>query len=172
MSSSSGPSQRHVSISSLVYSTLGTGLSLLPKEDKSGEEWTSVEARDDSDEEKEAGSKAEGREVPSGPEESSRPLHTSTISADDVQCEIEEENSRGAVDTASVLSRLYSDSLQQNKRLGFNSKSSAGSVSSSEQATLNKQESLSGDVFSPVVSKQLRIQMSKTASNERAKESR
>ena len=58
-------------------------------------------------------------------------------------------------------------SMQQNKtRLYFNLKSSAGSVSSSEQATLNKLESPMDDVFSSGIGRQLKCQIYKTISEQ------
>lgn len=59
---------------------------------------------------------------------------------------------------------LSSGSMQQNKgRLGFNLKSSAGSISSSEQATLDS------PVKEANIGKQLKGRISKTSINERAR---
>ena len=161
--------RRNTSISSLVYSTLGPGLSLLTQEDKSDEDWSVIETGGAPAERKHTEGDAEGSGLNSGPGETSRPLRSSTASAGDIHCDIVESRQNDAEeDTASILSRLYSDSIQKQKprkRLGFNSKSGAGSVSSSEHAILSKQDS-SEDVFYPVVSKQLKEQMSKASIHE------
>ncbi len=169
-SSSSGPSQRHSSISSLVFSTLAPGLSILPREEKSEDGgWAVIGAAAAEGTDKHT--TEEGRGLRSDPEETSRSpaSRSSNASVNDIHCEVEEGAKHSELENpASILSRLYSDSKQdkkQKKRLGFNSKSGAGSSSSSEHAVLSKQES-SEDVFYPVVSKQLKQQMSKTSIQE------
>jgi len=168
-----GPSQRHSSISSLVYSTLGPGLSLLSHEEKTVEnDWTVITEGGASERSrtKHTDSDAEGRGQQSDPKETSRPPRSSSASVGDIDCEVVEEPKENDGENASnILSRLYSDPNKQGKkrkkRLGFNSKSGAGSVSSSEHAVLNKQDS-SEDVFYPFISAQLKEQMSKTSIHE------
>ena len=166
-SSSSGPSQRHSSISSLVYSTLGPGLSLLPQEKTVENDWTVLGAESST---KHTEGDAERRGQKSDPKETSRPSRSSTASAGDIDCEVVEEPKQNEGENVSeILSRLYRDPNKREKklkkRLGFNSKSGAGSVSSSEHAILSKQDS--EDVFYPVgVSKQLKQQMSKSSIHE------
>lgn len=163
----SGPSQRHASITTLVYSTLGSGLGLLPEEDKS--DWVVIEKQ----EKREAAvvkpaDAAADKEVSST---TTRPhgnndaqlLRTSTTSAAARPATTSKELTEEVAKTGSanntrneegeVLCRLYSSpasisNMAERKRADrfFHAKVGAGSVSSIEQAGLAKQTSVSSIV--------------------------
>ena len=148
------PSQRKTSISTLVYSTLGPSLGLLPSEEKG--DWVVMSSGSS-----EPAGAAEAEPNVDSPR--SRPpahgQHTSVTSETDTIFEEAEEaekpgssdldSSSASNDTGIVLSRLYtspassSTSLAgQKTRLAFASKSGAGSMSSMEQATPTKRSSV------------------------------
>lgn len=140
------PSQRKTSVSTLVYSTLGPSLGLLPSEQK--HDWV---ADTDKANEKEAIGTGNVHEVEEIESIATRP-RPQRMSADQVN-EIQHQD----------LHRLYSSpasSYGKNSRLSFQSKSGAGSISSMEQATISKQGSISEDVAEVPVSKQLQSQIS------------
>lgn len=157
MAASGGPSQRKISVSTLLYSTLGPGLSLLPSEEKVKDPNL---AAGEGDREKEVSADFTGSD-------SSRPQRVSAPSG------LPSEDGRGQANKLSTngdLNRLYSSpasSLGQKGRLGFKSKAGAGSVSSMEQAEasmLPKQFSISVDEGSEVpcspISRQFQEQIS------------
>lgn len=153
----SGPSQRKISVSTLVYSTLGPSLGLLPNEEKAVD--PSLNA---GGEEKKTGS-AE----PAAEDQSARPQRKSGPS--EIQYEGNQKaNKSSLVGSNGDLSRLYSSpasSFGEKGRLEFKSKAGAGSMSSMEQATLPKQSSVNvedGAEAPPLspVSKQLQNQIS------------
>ena len=142
------PSQRKLSVSTLVYSTLGPSLGLLPSEKK--HDWV---ADTEKDNEKEAIAVSN---VHSEESIATRP-RPQRMSADRVD-EIHQHQD---------LRRLYSSpasSYGKNSRLSFQSKSGAGSISSMEQATISKQASVNEDVTEVPVSKQLQSQISPRSS--------
>lgn len=151
----SGPSQRKVSISTLVYSTLGPSLGLLPDEDKSAsaeQEWLVVEQSSIT-------SPITGVDPePNEDLEISRPRRTPDTSGNpSSMSECRNGDLSGGADppkpkeVGEVLCRLYSapSSLGKKNRLGFRSKSGAGSMSSVEQATLSEQSSASAESVGP-----------------------
>lgn len=166
-----GPSQRKTSISTLVYSTLGPSLGLLPSEDRKEKEkdWVFVE-------ENGAAETGSADSAISRPQPASA---SSTISGSDMLSEAtntdkDSDKSKpkaGGANTGEVLCRLYSSpassspsssSLGKKNRLAFTSKSGAGSISSMEQATLPEKSSGVEGALSPMspVTKQLQGQIS------------
>lgn len=158
MAASGPPSQRKISVSTLVYSTLGPSLALLPSEEKVEVPYlTTVEGKS---EEEAAASK----------DKIDSPLRISRMSAPgEIRCEAEEDQKANKLSTNGDLGRLYSSpasSFGRQGRLGFKTKTGAGSMSSMEQAeaSMPKQFSLSMDEGSEApsspVSKQLQSQIS------------
>lgn len=165
----SGPSQRKASISTLVYSTLGPSLGLLPNEEKGpGSDWVVISE----------GSTSKAAE-PNVDSAISRPQRSSASSVNDTPLPEKEETNKPKFDgTGTVLSRLYSSpasSLGHRNRLAFTSKSGAGSISTTEQATLPGQSSavMEDGTLSPMspVTKQLQGHIS-TVGEISSKESR
>lgn len=159
-----GPSQRKISVSALVYSTLGPSLGLLPNEEKV--HVPSLNAAGGV-EENSAGEEAVGSTA-SGLDK----LTASEGSApSEIQSEGNEKADNYSLSSNGDLNRLYSSpasSFGHKARLDFKSKAGAGSMSSMEQATglapLPKQSSISVEEgheapLSPV-SKQLQSQIS------------
>lgn len=169
-----GPSQRKNRISSLVYSTLGANLGIaLPTEEKEVfEEPGEVAVAENSTK-----GVVEKELVLTRPPQSQKVKGRITSDSHilDELKEAEGESSKlGSLSMASQkLDRLYSSPAsssafsKRQARLAFTSKSGAGSISSSEQATLSKQSSISENgeglesprPLSPV-SKQLKDQIS------------
>lgn len=171
-----GPSQRKNRISSLVYSTLGANLGIgLPTEEKEvflepGE----VAVAENSTK----GVVHVEKELVLTPPPQSQKVKGRVTSDSHILDELKEaegeSNKLGSLSMASQkLDRLYSSPAsssafsKRQARLAFTSKSGAGSLSSSEQATLSKQSSISENgeglesprPLSPV-SKQLKDQIS------------
>ena len=165
--STKGPSQRNAGIAILVYSTLGPSLSLLPNEDKS--DWVIVESAE------------EKRDVFVPARDSGGEAEVIDTIHADVQPSVTRPPATNEETTSNTaeLSNLYSNSTVQTtaerrggRRLGFNYKSSAGSSSSQEQATLLKEDSFNmeegTEAVSPPLSKQLQDQISKNSAVEAA----
>ncbi len=144
-----GPS---LGVSSLVYSTLGSGngLGLLPSPERVLDRpFEEVE---------EAATSAAGDTID----------RMNSSQTTEIQCEENQKAKKASSEESKeALGRFYSfpaSSFGKKSRLGFKSKSGAGSMSSSEQATLPKQSSLSLDdgALTPTspVSKQLQSQIS------------
>ena len=115
---SSGPNQRKVSVSSLVYSTLGPSLGLLPQEEKG--DWVIHE-------EKKAASNVD----------SSHPQHnidstsssTVNVAGGETRYDVEPKQSKGS------QGNVFLNRLEPASHLNFNSKSSAGSISTTTIST-------------------------------------
>lgn len=147
-----------------MYSTLGPSLGLLPQEEKG--DWVVIE-------EKKAASNANGSSAQLNGDtaddvidvDSSRPrpqqhsIDSSTVNVagGETRYDVEPKQSKGSQGNV-FLNRLYSEPAS---RLNFNSKSSAGSISTKTQATLPKQTSLCEESTSSPVSKQLQSHISK-----------
>lgn len=147
----SGPSQRKISVSTLVYSTLGSGLGLLPSEVKDDPGLNAAAG----------GETAANSSASSNPE--ARPQRNS---APEIRSSLGNPKAdKSSLNSNGDLERLYTSpasSFGQKGRLGFKSKAGAGSMSSMEQATLPiKSVDEGGEALSPLspVSKQLQSQM-------------
>lgn len=154
------PSQRKLSVSTLVYSTLGPSLGLLPSEPK--HDW--VAETEKANKKEEAIGSGAASTVQCHEHEVQESLATrprpQRMSADRVTQPANEIQHRD-------LCRLYSSpasSSGQSSRLSFQSKSGAGSISSMEQATISKQASISEDATEVPFSKQLQSQISPKSS--------
>lgn len=159
MAASSGPSQRKISISTLVYSTLGPALGMLPSEEKVNDPNLSSgeEEKNSSGEEAAAGVGPINQDKTAAPPQ--RVCEPTRSPGGEILQSLK-------ANKPSDLSRLYSSpasSFGEKARLDFKSKSGAGSMSSAEQATLPKQVSISGEEGSEAplspVSKHLQSQM-------------
>ncbi len=143
---SSSPSRRKVSVSTLVYSTLGPSLALLPNEDRTEGDWIVLEDSSnpaaagpgERDVQSHIGSGKEGKSIvrPQGPN----------------HC-----GGGGDIEPSSGISGPVDQAEKRNSttKLGFRTKSGAGITSSSQQATLPRQncEASTEGAISPVTSK-------------------
>ena len=154
MAASGPPSQRKMSVSTLVYSTLGPSLGLLPSEEKFDDPNLTVRERSS---EREAAADSS----------SDRPQRMSAPS--EIHSEVIHQDKANKLSTNGDLSRLYSSpasSFGQKGRLDFKSKTGAGSMSSMEhaEASLPKQFSISVEDGSETpcspISKQFQDQIS------------
>ena len=173
MAASSAPSQRKISVSTLVYSTLGPSLGLLPDEQKG--DWVVVSDGGEAKVAAGAASSSSSSSNPNNEEAATRPPHYSSGSvSSETQHQVSQENgvANSKDDTGSVLSRLYSaagggtSGYGEQGRLNFKAKTGAGSISTMEQATLSKQSSVFEDPPLSPVSKQLQSQISPKSSIE------
>ena len=161
MAASGPPSQRKISVSTLVYSTLGPSLGLLPSEAKVNEDPGLQHGRDSVGEE--AVFVEQPNEDIAQTGKTTRPQRMSDTAVIETQSE---KDKAKKPDSSESLSRLYSapaSNFGQKGRFGFQSKAGAGSVSSMEQATLDRRTSNAEDgaeAPSSPVSKQLQSQIS------------
>jgi len=156
MAAGGGPSQRKHGVSNLVYSTLGPSLGLLP--DQSRDDWVVVG-------EEERAAAAEGASVAGVAVKGKTSSREKRQSASEKQLKkAEKEAKRVSGDVGSILGQLYansgrrSSSGNQMSRLNFTSKSGAGILESTEQATASAE--YEPEVPQSPVSKQLKNHVS------------
>ena len=133
---SAGPSQRNLGISTLVYSTLGPSLGLLPNET---EDKGTGEVSQNHKPPEEASSAIHEDKIITRPPPADQRMMSSSVSTSDtsiaseIQSPETNDTSSNSGGGESVLSRLYSSPISSEglkSRLGFQNKKGAGSASS------------------------------------------